>query len=637
MEVIRRRGSRLRSGAGVLVVSVAVAAAVTGGYFGLRHVAVLGDPGSGPAARAGAAMAYDPTTGDVVLFGGDGASGQPLGDTWLWDGSSWSQATPADSPPARYGAQMAWDPQSQRVILLGGTGGSSCSGGVMSGSVTSSSGTSSGGACTQLQDAWAWDGSDWAPVTVGQAAGQLGYYTLAGASMATDPAIGKIVLVTADSPASDGVSIPGIYNSSEGSASAVPVSSPTAEAGSTGGVTGSTGGVTGSAGGVTGSGAGVCIGVGGGPCDSPVALPSATATTAPVPTACPLDGGCTSTACPVPAGAQGASPSYVIACPVCPVAQGAGGSANIACPVPCSVSSCVMCPMTSGSGATNSATGSEVTCSNCAEVGEPCALLPATLTWVFDGSSFQKVAVDPSDAPESGGDLVWFPGPGRLVDLGPDLYAEMGGPAITCPSGAPCPIRPAAEDWAWTGSGWTSFQVTSSSAAAPFFGVAPVTDTAEGDAVGLDAADGTWVSTDPTTGWTQLTTADTPGPRSGFALAYDGGTGQVVLFGGDAPGSTSTAGGVVGDTWTWDGTDWTEQEGTAPSSTPSGSAMPVPTATVLPSLPPLPSASAVAGSAPPTSTPAASASATPGTTSPAPTPVPSTTASLPPVGSTTTG
>ena len=68
------------------MVSVAVVAAVTAGYFGLRHDLALGDAAGGPPARTGAAMAYDSATGDMVMFGGTSATGQPLADTWLWDG-----------------------------------------------------------------------------------------------------------------------------------------------------------------------------------------------------------------------------------------------------------------------------------------------------------------------------------------------------------------------------------------------------------------------------------------------------------------------------------------------------------------------------------------------------------------------
>ena len=430
MEVIRGHGGRLRSGAGALVVSVAVVAAVTAGFFGLRHDAALSAAGSGPAARSGAAMAYDPATGDVVMFGGTNAAGQALADTWLWDGSGWEPASPATSPPARYEAQMAWDAQSQRVILLGGIGGTGCSidaspGVAVPGSAGAASAiatpasaiatpasaiatpasaiatpasaiaaptsaiatapsavSSSAGACTQLQDAWAWDGSDWSRVAVGQASGQLGHYTFSGASMATDAATGKIVLVTADSPVAEGVPIEGISGSSAGGSA-------------TGGASGGSSTVlpASSAAAVTANPGGPCIGVGGGSCGSPVPVTTAPATTVPVPTACPLDGGCES--------------------------------------LPCSA--CVMCPMISGaSGSGDVSTG---ICLNCAAVGTPCPLLPATLTWVFDGSTFQPVVSDPGDAPPSGGQLVWFPGLGHLVDLGSGLYAAMGG--------RPSPVRTA--------------------------------------------------------------------------------------------------------------------------------------------------------------------------------------------------
>jgi hypothetical protein len=45
-------------------------------------------------------------------------------------------------------------------------------------------------------------------------------------------------------------------------------------------------------------------------------------------------------------------------------------------------------------------------------------------------------------------------------------------------------------------------------------------------------------------------------------MAYDAARGQVVLFGA-APGLTS-------DTWTWDGTDWTQH---FPAHSPSGRAL----------------------------------------------------------------
>jgi hypothetical protein len=577
MEQFRRHGGRLRSGAGALVVSLAVAAAVTGGYFGLRHDAASGDTSGAPAARVGAAMAYDPATGDVVMFGGEGASGQPLVGTWLWNGSAWSVAAPAESPPARYGALMAWDPQSQRVILLGGMGGSGCATGDRGGSVAFT-----GSACTQLQDAWAWNGSDWAEVDLGVSAGQLGYYSLEGASMATDPASGRIVLVTDNSPASQVIQIPGMNEASGEASGGAAAATATAVAGSSGA-------------------GGICIGVDGGPCGSPVPLPS-DISVPPVETACPLTVGCTSPACPtLPAASQG------------------GVSGDIACPLPCASTAiaCGICPVTSGGAVTGPA--SQVICSNCPIVDTPCPLLAATLTWVFDGSSFEQVQADPASSPSSGGDLVWFPGPGSLVDLGPGVYSAIG-TTVDCPDGAPCPVRPVADDWAWTGTGWTPVDVLTSGAATPFFEVPPVADLSAGDVVGVDSSGATWTSTEPASGWVKASPTASPAARSDFALAFDGATGEAVLFGGDLLAASSAGAQVVGDTWTWDGTDWTEQGGTAPSPTPSGSAAPVPSAVDLPAL----------GS--PMSTPSASASTA--TTSTA---VPSVSASPLPDSATTSG
>jgi hypothetical protein len=53
-------------------------------------------------------MAYDAATGTVVLFGGYTYNGHPLGDTWIWDGTTWTLQTPAVHPTARSGAPMAY-------------------------------------------------------------------------------------------------------------------------------------------------------------------------------------------------------------------------------------------------------------------------------------------------------------------------------------------------------------------------------------------------------------------------------------------------------------------------------------------------------------------------------------------------
>jgi hypothetical protein len=77
-------------------------------------------PVTSPAVREFAMMAYDAGTGLVVLFGGQNMSGVDLNDTWTWNGTTWTQSTPASSPSARDGAMMAYDASTNHVVLFGG-------------------------------------------------------------------------------------------------------------------------------------------------------------------------------------------------------------------------------------------------------------------------------------------------------------------------------------------------------------------------------------------------------------------------------------------------------------------------------------------------------------------------------------
>jgi len=83
-------------------------------------------------------MVYDAAHGQILMFGGLGSG--YLSDTWVWDGTGWTQLSPASAPPARSDASLAFDVQHARVVLMGGT---------------NASGT--------LKDTWYWDGSNWTP------------------------------------------------------------------------------------------------------------------------------------------------------------------------------------------------------------------------------------------------------------------------------------------------------------------------------------------------------------------------------------------------------------------------------------------------------------------------------------------
>ena len=126
------------------------------------------NPDTSPPGRILASMAYDPGTGQLVLFGGAGCTnGSPCNDTWTWNGSTWTQQSPATSPPGRdNGASMAYDPATGQLILFGGTGSSA-----------------------DLNDTWTWNGTTWTqlfPATSPPVRDE--------ASMAYDPDTGQLVL-----------------------------------------------------------------------------------------------------------------------------------------------------------------------------------------------------------------------------------------------------------------------------------------------------------------------------------------------------------------------------------------------------------------------------------------------------------
>jgi Kelch motif len=83
---------------------------------------VLKSPANSPPARNGGAMAYDAARGQVVLFGGSDSNNVFYNDTWVWDGINWTQKSPANTPTPRYIHAMAYDAAHGQVVLFGGFG-----------------------------------------------------------------------------------------------------------------------------------------------------------------------------------------------------------------------------------------------------------------------------------------------------------------------------------------------------------------------------------------------------------------------------------------------------------------------------------------------------------------------------------
>jgi hypothetical protein len=74
-----------------------VATTLTAGVVVVPGIAARAAPPIQPSVRFGAGMANDATHGQVVLFGG--IDGSVLGDTWTWDGASWTEHTLSTPPP----------------------------------------------------------------------------------------------------------------------------------------------------------------------------------------------------------------------------------------------------------------------------------------------------------------------------------------------------------------------------------------------------------------------------------------------------------------------------------------------------------------------------------------------------------
>jgi N-acetylneuraminic acid mutarotase len=86
----------------------------------------LSPSGTLPYPRAFSAMVYDPTTKRVLMFGGLFQGGSNfLNDTWAYDPSAdaWTLLAPAGAPPsARWEPSMVYDPTTGQVIMFGGSG-----------------------------------------------------------------------------------------------------------------------------------------------------------------------------------------------------------------------------------------------------------------------------------------------------------------------------------------------------------------------------------------------------------------------------------------------------------------------------------------------------------------------------------
>lgn len=97
-----------------------------------------------PAARRYSAMAYDERRRTTILYGGRDVNDGPLGDTWEWTGNEWIDRTPPpgdeDAPAPRAKERIVFDSARQELVMFGGE-------------TTNHTG--------YFDDTWSWDGERW--------------------------------------------------------------------------------------------------------------------------------------------------------------------------------------------------------------------------------------------------------------------------------------------------------------------------------------------------------------------------------------------------------------------------------------------------------------------------------------------
>lgn len=196
--------------------------------------------------------------------------------------------------------------------------------------------------------------------------------------------------------------------------------------------------------------------------------------------------------------------------------------------------------------------------------GEPeCPLLPiATPSWTWDGHAWQQLPESASTPVDGliGSAIIVDAVSGKLATFSGDFYAPIPTPlpCAGCIVGAPVPAQQSAcctgTESVWSGTSW--HQVATFKNGPQTSGVTFVGDPATHSDVVLNGSGQTWVWTGT---WKQVHPATTPPIVSSSASAYDAASGQVIVFGGY--GATSHSAGLYDQTWTWDGTDWTQRGG----------------------------------------------------------------------------
>jgi hypothetical protein len=506
-------------------------------------------------------MVYDPVHYQTVLFGGEDSSGAALNDTWVYDGTNWTHLQPAKSPTPRLWHAMAFDAANGNVVLFGGCPNTTCTpaylgdtwiwNGTTWNNVTPApplpspsprlspvmayAGTSvnsgvvlfggSNSPQTALGDMWIWNGTAWSVPDITPPTARV------CASMSYDPINQELVLFGGD----DGVNLLNdtwLYDGFEWF-TPEPVASPPGRS-TQGQVYDPVRQVT------------VVFG-GGGLNDTWLWNPSNDIWTKETTTTSPsgrfyvnlaydlqhadtvLFGGQTTT---------GVSSSDVNDTWTLGFTYSPGWVQYNGAPSPLGPSARM--------NASAAAQGSVVVL-----FGGATTSSVFNDTWIWNGDSYAEASTsaDPPAARHSS--PMAIDNNGSLV-----LFGGNSAPISQA-------VVPLGDTWLYNSGGWSYQEV---SGPTPREGHAMAYDGTNFNTVLFGGYDGTtyfketwiWVESEGNY-WSQVTPANSPSARSFASMVYDGKTGNVVLFGGNAGGTDQN------DTWVWDGTNWTKQ---SPATSP---------------------------------------------------------------------
>jgi hypothetical protein len=458
-----------------------------------------------------------------------------------------STASSGGYPQARTGATMAFDSTTGRTVMYGGSAANGL----------------------PLTDTWTWDGTAWTAAAKGPG-------PLQDVRMVDDAAAGGLLLVGMSVPADP--SAGGSYTCVGGSAS--------------------------SGGGSASTGSGSATGAPG--VANPAIAPAPTTpTVAPPAQTCPpvkptieqtwiFNGHAWKIAATTPLESAPPFGAQLAFDPTTKQVVAVSSSA-FGCGLPLDPNSgaAIACPMLGAASpsSTNSSVGA-MPAIRCAIAD--CGILGAR-TWTWSGRSWKS---EPATVPAYG-IMLLFDDPatnhvtlmtqsGSAYGLGIRCPVPVAG-SKSAPAGLPyvpsCPgTMPLTTTWTWTGSGWHQVSQVPDTQAQPPFGGASIAAFA-GHAVVLTAGGETWSFAAGQ--WTQEMVAGHPSTRYGAAVG-EGPSDTVVLFGGSAGGfatasssrgsagsSTSSTVSIGSDTWVWNGIQWRQEGGRAPTPPPVPSCAPL--------------------------------------------------------------